>query len=247
MLRALIVDDEPLARALIRKYCKDSGVIEVVGEAGNGNEALKKIEELRPDLVYLDIQMPGISGIALPDLIDDPPMIIFTTAYDEYAVKAFEKNALDYLLKPIEFDRFLFATQKAAEKLASDRLLADYRKGLAELKSVTGTYITTIAVKHKGDIIILKTADITHFEAMDDYITIHLKGKKYLKKGTLKALEGKLDPAVFVRIHRSFIVNLFFADKLKKDVEGSDTLLMLDGSALPVSSSGLANLKNRLA
>lgn len=246
MLRALIVDDEPLARALIRKYCNDSGMVEVAGEAGNGNEALQKIEELKPDLVYLDIQMPGISGIALPDLIEDPPMIIFTTAYDEYAVKAFEKNALDYLLKPIEYDRFIFATQKATEKLASDQLLADYRKGLAELNSATGAYLTTIAVKHKGDIIILKTANITHFEAMDDYVTIHLKGKKYLKKGTLKALEGRLDPAVYVRVHRSFIVNLAFADKLKKDAEGSDTLLMLDGSPLPVSSSGLANLKNRL-
>ncbi len=246
MLRALIVDDEPLARALIRKYCIDSGLVEVAGEAGNGIEALQKIEELNPDLVYLDIQMPGITGIALPDLIDEPPMIIFTTAYDEYAVKAFEKNALDYLLKPVDYDRFMSATQKASEKLASDRLLDDYRKGLAELNSGTGTYLTTIAVKHRGDIVLIKTTDITHFEAMDDYVTIHLKGKKYLKKGTLKALEGKLDPAGFVRIHRSYIVNLTFADKLKKDSEGSDVLLMNDGTTLPVSASGLGNLKNRL-
>ncbi len=247
MLRALIVDDEPLARALIRKYCSDSGIVEVAGEAGNGNEALKKIDELKPDLVYLDIQMPGISGIALPDLLDDPPMIIFTTAYDEYAVKAFEKNALDYLLKPVEYDRFVSATQKASEKLASDLLLEDYRKGLTELNSGTGAYLSSIAVKHKGDIMIIKTAEISHFEAMDDYVTLHLKGKKYLKKGTLKALEGKLDPAVFVRIHRSYIVNLAFADKLKKDTEGSGILLLTDGTTLPVSASGLGNLKNSLA
>ncbi len=247
MLRALIVDDEPLARSLLMKYCSDSGVIEVAGEATNGTEALEKIEELNPDLVYLDIRMPGVSGISIPDMLEEPPLIIFTTAYDEYAVPAFEKNALDYLLKPVEYERFLSATQKASEKLASQKLLREYRENLSELNSGTGNYLTTISVKHKGDILLLKTADITHFEAMDDYVTIHLKEKKYMKKVTLKGLGGKLDPAVFARIHRSFIVNLSYAEKLTKDPEGSDILLLKNGLPLPVSASGLNNLKTRLA
>lgn len=247
ILRALIVDDEPLARSLIRKYCSDSGVIEVAGEAANGTEALEKIEGLKPDLVYLDIRMPGVSGISIPDILEDPPLIIFTTAYDEYAVQAFEKNALDYLLKPVEYERFLGATLKASEKLASEKLLREYRENLNELNNGTGNYLTTISVKHKGDLLLLKTADISYFEAMDDYVTIHMTEKKYLKKVTLKALEGKLDPAVFTRIHRSFIVNLSYAEKLKKDAEGSDILLLKNGLPLPVSASGLTNLKNRLA
>ena len=246
MLRALIVDDEPLARALLRKYCSDSGIVEVAGEAVNGNDALEKIDQLKPDLVYLDIRMPGISGISIPDLLEDPPLIIFTTAYDEYAVKAFEKNALDYLLKPVEYDRFLAATQKASEKLASDKLIKEYRENLSELNSGAGNYVTTISVKHKGDIVLIKTADITCFEAMDDYVTIHVKGRKYMKKVTLKALEGKLDPVIFTRIHRSFIVNLTSAEKLTKDSEGAGILLLHDGSTLPVSASGMNNLKNKL-
>lgn len=164
-IKALIVDDEPLARRLINKYCEDSGMVEVVGQAVNGLDALQKISDLEPELLFLDIQMPGVTGLGMLKMIDEPPLIIFVTAYDEYAVKAFEKNAIDYLLKPVEYERFVAAIHRAQERQSSKKLTKEYSLMIENLRKGTSPWIDNIPVKVKGDIVILKVDEISYFEA----------------------------------------------------------------------------------
>ncbi|MBK7866627.1 MAG: response regulator [Ignavibacteriales bacterium] len=193
-IRALIVDDEPLARRLINKYCEDSGMVEVVGQAVNGLDALQKISDLEPELIFLDIQMPGVTGLGMLEMIDEPPLIIFVTAYDEYAVKAFEKNAIDYLLKPVEYERFVAAIHRAHERQSSKELTKEYSLMIENLRKGTSPWIDNIPVKVKGDIVILKVDEISYFEALDDYVVIRVGTKKLLKKQTLKILRRNLTP-----------------------------------------------------
>ncbi len=242
-LKALIVDDESLARSLVKKYCIDSGIVEVAGEARNGMEALSLINELQPDVVFLDIQMPGISGLELLELLETPPFIIFVTAFDEFAVKAFEKNAVDYLMKPVEYERFIDAVNKLISRIAVKNINSEYAASLENLRKDTAPFISTISVKDKGDFVIIKVEDILFFEAMDDYVAIHTKNKKFLKKGTLRNLEEKLDGKIFSRIHRSIILNLSFLDKVLNDGNENYRVILKNGSELPVSRTGFKNLK----
>jgi two-component system LytT family response regulator len=243
-IRALIVDDEPLARRLINKYCEDSGMVEVVGQAVNGLDALQKISDLEPQLLFLDIQMPGVTGLGMLEMIDEPPLIIFVTAYDEYAVKAFEKNAIDYLLKPVEYDRFVAAINRAFERLSSKELTKEYSAMIENLRKGTSPWIDNIPVKVKGDIVILKVDEILYFEALDDYVGIRVGTKKLLKKQTIKDLEKKLNPSKFIRIHRSFIINVKSLHKVITDEGGNYGVLLEDGTVLPVSRSGYRKLKS---
>jgi two-component system LytT family response regulator len=243
-IRALIVDDEPLARRLISKYCNDSGLIEVVGEAVNGIDALQKISDLEPHLLFLDIQMPGVTGLGMLEMIDDPPLIIFVTAYDEYAVKAFEQNAIDYLLKPVEYARFVAAVKRASERHVSKNLTEEYSHIIENFRKGNSPWINNIPVKVKGDIVILKVDEILYFEAMDDYVVIRVGTKKILKKQTLKNLEEKLDPSKFIRIHRSYLINRSSLHKIITESNGNYGVLLTDGTVLPVSKTGYRNLKN---
>ncbi len=242
-LKALIVDDESLARSLVRRYCLDSGIVDVAGEATNGIEALKLINELQPDVVFLDIQMPGISGLGLLELLEDPPFIIFVTAYDEFAVKAFEKNAVDYLLKPVEYERFVDSVNKLIDRIAVRNINSEYAASLENLRKETAPFVSTISVKEKGDFIIIKVEEILFFEAMDDYVAINTKNKKFLKKGTLRNLELKIDPKQFCRIHRSFILNLDFLYKVLNDGNENYRVILKNSGELPVSRSGFKILK----
>jgi two-component system LytT family response regulator len=243
-LRALIIDDEHLARLLVKKYCIDCGMIEIVGQATNGFEALQLINDLKPDIIFLDIQMPGLTGFGLLELIDEPPFIVFVTAYDEFAVKAFEKNAVDYLLKPVEYDRFFEAVKKADERVSAKIISKNLTDNLTQLRKDFAPFISSISVKDKGNIVIIKIDDITYFEAMDDYVSIHFKDKKLLKKETLKNLEEKLDPTVFVKIHRSFLINIRFLDKILGDGGENYRAILKNGAQLSVSKSGLQKLKS---
>ena len=240
MIKAVIIDDEQPARELIKVYLQDAVDVEVVGEASNGFDGVKIIQNEQPDLVFLDIQMPKVDGFEMLELIDDPPAIIFCTAYDEYAIKAFEKNAIDYLLKPFSKSRLLDAIKKAQSSNKEE-----VKEKLPELLEFR-EHLTRIVVKtgHRIDIIDVK--EILFLEAQDDYVEIHTGNQRLLKQQTMKYYERALDDKQFVRIHRRFIVNITAIDKLDKF--GKETFLaqLKNGAQLSVSAAGYAKLKQVL-
>ncbi len=240
-IKALIIDDEPLARSLIREYLDDYTDINIVGECDNGFEGIKSVNELRPDLLFLDIQMPRINGFEMLELLDEPlPQIIFTTAFDEFALKAFEAGAIDYLLKPYNKVRFDKAVQKTLllieNKTNSERDFSVLKQGIEN----------RIIIKSGGEIKIIPCDEIIYLEAYDDYVKIHSRGASYIKKQTMQYYEDKLDGAHFGRIHRSYIVNFSYLDKLGQGDKDNKVAVLKNGIELPVSRSGLQILKNRL-
>jgi two-component system LytT family response regulator len=243
-MRVIIVDDEDLARGIVREYLASHPDVQVIGECSNGFDAVKAISELRPDLLFLDVQMPKLNGFEVLDLLDVKPRVIFVTAYDSYAIKAFEVNAIDYLLKPFSRDRFekalLRATGQAGEEPsdAIDNLLRNTRSPSAPLER--------ILVRDGSRVHVIPAAMVDHIEAQDDYITIHSSGKKYLKLERLSELETALDPKKFVRIHRSHIVNIERLARLETYAKDSRFVILNDGTKLPVSRSGYEKLKGLL-
>ncbi len=244
MIKTLLIDDEALASSVIRNYLKDSDNIEIVGEAVNGFDGLKLIMETSPDLVFLDIQMPKLNGFEMLELLEpgQRPKIIFCTAFDEYALKAFEQNAVDYLLKPFSKTRLLEAINKtkitSVNTRNTDALLEDHRNS-------TGA-IDRIVVRQGSKIIIIPLSEIDHIQAEDDYVSIHTKGKKYLKQVTMKYLEDVLPSSHFVRIHRSHIVCVAMIDKLEAYSKDSYLAILSNGEKLPVSRTGYQTLRDIL-
>ena len=243
MLRILIIDDEPLARSVIRGFLSDHSDVEVVAECANGFEGLKAIQELKPDIIFLDIQMPKLSGFELLELLDDPPVIIFSTAFDDYAIKAFELSAADYLLKPYTRARFNEALEKARKKLSADKSSA---KEIVETIRKTPTPIDRIAVRNGTRITIIPAGDIDYIEAQDDYVAVHAGGKKYLKQLTMKYLEEALPAEDFVRVHRSYLVAVEMIDKLEAYSKDSYLALLRNQEKIPVSRKGYQLLRERL-
>jgi two-component system LytT family response regulator len=240
MIRAVIIDDEQPARELIKVYLKDYPEITLVGEAVNGFEGAKLINELSPDLVFLDIQMPKIDGFELLELLDNQPAVIFCTAYDQYAIKAFDKNALDYLLKPFSKDRFKEAIAKTQLSKVKDENLSlptpqDYRQPLSR-----------IVVKERKEIVIIDVENIHYLEAQDDYVEIHTAQGKWLKQQTMKYFEEALDETKFIRIHRKYILHLNELAKLDKLGKESYVVVLKSGYSIPVSISGYQKLKIQL-
>jgi len=242
-MRVVIIDDEPLARDLIKSFLGELGEMQLVGECSDGFQGLKAIQETKPDLVFLDVQMPKITGFEMLELMDQPPMIVFTTAYNEYAIKAFEMNAVDYLLKPFSKERFKQAVDKAMDgklrKAQTEKNLQNLQNETVHLKE----FLQRVVVKTGQKIQVLPIADIHYLEAQDDYVMIYTNGAKYLKQQTMKHFEKALDPALFVRIHRSYIVNVNQMAQLEQYEKESYKLLLKDKSVLPVSKSGYADLK----
>lgn len=241
-IKAAIIDDEKLARDIIAKYLSVNNEIHIVGECSNGFEGIKIISERNPDIVFLDIQMPKINGFEMLELIDNPPLIIFTTAFDQYAIKAFEVNAIDYLLKPFPRERFNEALLKAIEKLNSKNISAQKLNSLNALYKKE-EFLNRIVVKANHKIHIIPVDQIKYFEAQDDYVMIYSELGKYLKQKTLKLLVDRLDNNKFIRIHRSYILNLNFLKQLELFGKNSYKVIMKDGIKLPVSKSGYAKLK----
>jgi two-component system, LytTR family, response regulator len=238
-IRAIIVDDEPLARDGVRLHLEGSPDVDVVGEAGSGEEAVDLIESLRPDLMFLDVQMPGLDGFGVLEAIGTShmPVTIFTTAYDQFAVKAFDAHAVDYLLKPWDSDRFEKALGRAREQLHTRRRSAmDDRLGslLAELRA-RSQYLERLVVRSGGRIVILRVAEIDYVEAASNYVRIHAAGKDYLLRETMTALEAKLDPADFVRIHRSTIVRVDRIRELEPLFQGDYIVILTSGARLTSS------------
>jgi two-component system LytT family response regulator len=243
MIRTLLIDDEPLARDIVKFYLEDYADIEVVAECSDGFEGLKAISQIKPDFIFLDIQMPKISGFEMLELVEQPPAVIFTTAFDEYAIKAFEVNAVDYLLKPIEKDRFDLAMQKLPAKLNGGNALT---KELLDTASLNPAHNNRVVVKKNGVIKILNVMDIHYFEADDDQVKLSTTEGVYYKNKTMSFFEQSLEPSQFIRIHRSYIINLSQVTRIELKEKESYIVLLKSDIWLPVSKTGYLKLKAAL-
>jgi two-component system LytT family response regulator len=242
-MNVIIVDDEPLARALLREYLATHPDVAIVAECANGFEAVKAIAELAPDLVFLDIQMPKLSGFEVVELAGSATSYVFVTAFDQFALKAFEVRAIDYLLKPFSqqrFDAALAHARKAATPAAKVAALAREAAGGAGP-------LTRLLIRDGARVQVIKVEDIDVIEAQDDYVEISAAGKRWLKHERLAELEAQLDGARFVRVHRSFIVNLEKMQRIETLSKDSHACVMIDGRRVPVSRSGQQRLRELLS
>lgn len=243
MKKILIIDDEPLARSIVKEYLEDYSDLEIVGECGDGFEAVKSISTLKPDLIFLDIQMPKINGFEVLEIINEKPAIIFTSAFDEFALKAFETNSLDYLLKPFSKERFDSAINKWRNTL---NVQNDKLDKLNESTFKQPDEQLRVVIKDNQEIIIIPTSEIEYFEAYDDYIKIHHKGKVHLKKKTMNYFEQTLNPKQFIRIHRSFLLNINELTRIETFEKNSYIAILKSGKRIPISRSAYAPLKESL-
>jgi two-component system LytT family response regulator len=241
MIKTILIDDEPLAASLVAEYLAEFKQFEIVAICHDGFQGLKAIQQFQPDLIFLDVQMPKITGFEMLELLEEPPAVIFTTAFDEYAVKAFDTMAIDYLLKPFSADRFEKAIQKFLAQLQtnSDPAPKERITNLAEKSD-------RLVLRVKNEIKIISTLQVSYFEAADDYISIHTSTGKYLKKMTMKSLEEALDPTRFVRVHRSFILNMNEISKIEPYERDSYLVKLRNGEQVPVSKSGYTRLRQVL-
>jgi len=250
-LAAVIVDDEELARALLREYIGASVEVEIVAECANGFEAVKAIGEKKPDLVFLDVQMPKLDGFEVLELIGQDVAVIFVTAYDQYAMRAFDQHAVDYLLKPFSLERFQTALERARQRLAEKRLPGEKSPSqpaaeLARAARPPEQFLQRIVVKDGARVHIIPVERLDYAEAQDDYVALHSQGKSYLKEQTISSLEAALDPQRFVRIHRSIVVNLERIAKIEPYAKDSRVAVLSDGTQLPVSRAGYERLRSLL-
>jgi len=246
LLRTILIDDEQPARDVVRHYLKDFPEIEILGEFSDGFSGLKAIQDLKPDLVFLDVQMPKLTGLELLDLLDQPPLIIFSTAYDQYAIKAFEMNAIDYLLKPYSKERFTQAVQKAIAMAGSGIMIAAPVQNLVKALDENPEFLQRIAVKSRHKVSVVPIDEIIFLEAEGDYVMIHTKDARHLKEKTMKYFETHLDPSQFIRIHRSYIVNAKFIDRIEYYDKENYAVLTKNGDKLKASTSGYKILKQAL-
>jgi two-component system LytT family response regulator len=246
-LRAAIVDDEELARQVLREYLGRHAEIEIIAECANGFEAVKAVAELKPDLVFLDIQMPKLDGFEVLELIGTGPAVIFVTAHDNHAIRAFEVHAVDYLLKPVAAERFEAALGRVKERLAAkaDRRThaAPSAADLAASARPPAQYVDRIPVREGTSVMIIPASKLDYVEAQDDYVALVSQGKKHLKQQTISSLEAGLDPSRFLRIHRSYIVNLERVARLEPYGKDSYVAVLADRVQLPVSRAGYTRLR----
>ncbi len=245
-IKVLITDDEKLAREIIKNYLGKDERFEIIGECQNGYEALKFLADTKPDIMFLDVQMPKINGFELLELIEDPPPIIFSTAFDDFALKAFEVNAVDYLLKPYSLDRFNEALEKVLLRIEYQHSDSTNITKLVNTVDQNSDSLDRIVVKKGSDIHIIATEKIYYIEAQDDYVNIKTAEGSYLKQKTLKHYEEKLSDEVFIRSHRSYMVNLNFISKIEPLTKDTHVVILKDGSKVPVSRTGYQKLKDLL-
>lgn len=243
MIKAIIIDDEPLARSIVKEYLQENNQVELVMECNDGFEGVKAIMQYKPDLVFLDIQMPKINGFEMLELLEEKPSVIFTTAFDEYAIKAFEAHAVDYLLKPFTRERF----EKALEKFFSQ---APSQKKQTEELLQSATQLPAqserIVVKTAGKIKIIPVPEILYLEAADDYVKIHTKEGGFLKNKTMGFFESSLPQDQFVRTHRSYIINVQEITRIDPYEKENHLAILRSGARIPVSKSGYGKLKEVL-
>jgi two-component system, LytTR family, response regulator len=245
VLRVVIVDDEPLARTVVREYLKDHPGVDVVAECANGFDAVKAVAEQSPDLMFLDVQMPKLNGFEVLELIGRSVPVVFTTAYDQYALRAFEVHAVDYLLKPFSEERFAEALSRARARLTSRAPESDIEALVADARSRQGA-VERVLIRDGSQVHVLPVEKIDYVEAQDDYVCFKAEGRQYLKDQTMGALELQLDPARFVRIHRSYFLNIERIAKVELYAKDSRVAILRDGTRLPVSRAGYARLAKLL-
>ena len=242
-MKVLIIDDEPLARGLIKEYLLDFPQFDLVAECQDGFEGLKAIQQYQPDLIFLDIQMPKINGFEMLELLDKITAVIFTTAFDEYAMKAFDAQAIDYLLKPFSKERFQNALQKANGFIGFSNQQPT-RQLLQTNTPLPGTAMANrIVVKENSKIKIIPIANIQFLESADDYVKIHTAEGIYLKNKTMAYFESTIDPTQFIRIHRSYLVNVQLISRIDPYEKESHLAILSNGHKLPVSKTGYSKLK----
>jgi two-component system LytT family response regulator len=237
-MTAMIVDDEELARNLLREMLADHPEIEIIAECANGFEAVKAAAQRKPDLLFLDVQMPKLDGFEVLELIGGDLAVIFVTAYDTYAMRAFEVHAVDYLLKPFGKDRFEAALERAQGRLGQQRPAPSQLAAAAR----PSHHLERIVVRDGARVHIIPVAKLDYAEAQDDYVLLASAGKTYLKQQTISSLEACLDPRQFIRIHRSYIVNLERVAKMEPYTKDSRIAVLQDGKQLPVSRAGYQRL-----
>jgi two-component system LytT family response regulator len=246
-MRVIIVDDEPLARMVVREHLAAHADVEIVAECANGFEAVKAIGELAPDLVFLDIQMPKLDGFEVVELAGVATRYLFVTAYDQFALRAFEVHAVDYLLKPFDRARFDGALAHARERLRPPEV-----RDQEALRAVVGDAaqrrapLERILIRDGARVHVVPAAGVDYIEAQDDYIAIHAEGRTWLKNQPLSELEGQLDPAAFLRVHRSCIVNVAAIVRIEAASRDTHCAVLRDGSRVPVSRTGYQKVRDRI-
>ena len=243
-LRVIVVDDEALARTLLRELLAAHQDVEIIAECGNGFEAVKAVTEKKPDLLLLDIQMPKLDGFDVLELIGSDVPVIFVTAYDQYAIKAFQVHAVDYLLKPFGAERLAEALARARARIAAHEMLP--AKALVAEARAARSPLERILIRDKADVHVIPVAKIDYFESQDDYVSLKVGGRQLLKEQTLAELEQLLDPNRFVRIHRRYLLNVARLVRIEQSATDSRIAILHDGTELPISRSGYAKLREIL-
>ena len=239
MIRTLVVDDEPVARARVLALLRDESDIEVIGECATGPQAISAIENTSPDLVFLDIQMPQMNGLELARTLGDTmPAVVFITAYDEYALRAFEVHALDYVLKPFSAERFKSALMHARQHLS--------KRAVSGVREPVNTRRDRLVIKSSGRIYFVRTQEIDWCEAAGNYVRLHVGQQTHLVRGTMGHIEAQLDPAQFVRVHRSTIVNVDRIQELRSSFSGEYVILLSDKTRLTLSRGYRDGLQTKL-
>ena len=244
MIKAILIDDEPLARSIVAEYLQSYPDVKIVQECNDGFEGVKAIAQHKPDLIFLDIQMPKINGFEMLELVENPPAVIFTTAFDEYAMKAFETHAVDYLLKPFSKERF----EKALQKWMSQKQQPE-----APLKAIVQSEEirqpeekNRIVVREAGNIRIIPINEVQYIEAYDDYVKIYTAKEMFLKKKTMSFYEQSLDPSQFVRVHRSYILQVSHLTRIEPLEKDTHVALLKSGAKIPLSRTGYVKMKSVL-
>ena len=247
MKRVLIIDDEPLARMVVLEYLQNfKEELEVLQECNDGFEGLKAIQQHQPDLIFLDVQMPKINGFEMLELVENPPSVIFTTAFDEYAIKAFETHAVDYLLKPFSKERFNKAVEKFLAQAPAPQHPAKQTENLLDTAAQSPAQHERIVVKTGTKVKIIPVADVEYLEADDDYVSVHTKEGSYLKNKTMSFFEQTLDSSQFVRVHRSYIIKIQDITRIDPYEKDAHIAILKSGAKIPVSKTGYAKLKQVL-
>ncbi len=239
-MRVILIDDEPLARSILRNYCERISSLEIIGECENGFDAVKMIDEKTPDLIFLDVQMPKLNGFEVLELIQHQPKVIFTTAFDEFAVKAFDANAIDYLLKPFLFERFEQAFDKCSNSNENNE------NKFSGQSSINLNEKQRIVIKDGEDINIIPLHELIYIEAYDDYVKLFTEEGRFVKKQTMAYYEKTLPDNAFIRIHRSSIIAIDRIHKIENAEKGRYQVLLTNGVRLPISRNALPELKSRL-
>ena len=245
-IKIVIIDDEAPAREIIKHYLKEVDSIEIIAECSDGFSGLKTVSVMKPDLIFLDIQMPRLTGIEMVEVLTEKPEIIFTTAYDQYAIRAFELNAVDYLMKPYQKRRFLDAVNKAIEKIRSGKGNKVPANELLVKKPETSSPVNRIVVRKGNSLNLIPVEQIRYVEAQDDYVMIYHSTGKALKQQTMKFYEENLPKDDFVRIHRSYIVKIEEIKRIEPYGKDNHIAILQSDDRLPVSRAGYKHLKEEL-